>query len=419
MSRAGEANETLHLVELAEGELRKARDFLAAGHQSRALVHLDNALLHCPAAVYVLELKARTLNDLKRPTELDRVLTLILQEDPNNYEAYLVRATSQFYRGEFPAVTQNVSRALNCQPPPEFRAKAEALMKKAHQADAKKREGNQLFNEGQFEKSYTRYKEALQIDASNVAYNSVIHYNLAAVAAKLGRVQEAIAACTSAIELDPYYTLAFLRRAQIYSSANMWDEAVQDFRKASELEPKNMDTRTKLRNALVEQKKAKRKDYYKLLELERTCTEADIKRAYRRKALQVHPDKNSDSEEQRLQAELLFKEVGEAYSVLSDANKRMMYDRGDDLEDIMDGDGGGRYGPFGGFGGFGGDFDSDDDDGPFEVDIESFLFHMFSSGFPGGGRGRAKARRGAAPRSAGFGRRGGSPFGSSGFYSFF
>ena len=65
------------------------------------------------------------------------------------------------------------------------------------------------------------------------------------------------------------------------------------------------------------------RDYYDVLGVERTANEADIKKAYRRLAMKYHPDKNPGDAE----AEQLFKEAAEAYSVLSDAERRSTYDR--------------------------------------------------------------------------------------------
>ena len=66
-----------------------------------------------------------------------------------------------------------------------------------------------------------------------------------------------------------------------------------------------------------------KRDYYEILGVTRTSTEVEIKRAYRSLAVQHHPDKNPDDP----QAEDKFKEAAEAYSVLSDSQKRASYDR--------------------------------------------------------------------------------------------
>ncbi len=64
------------------------------------------------------------------------------------------------------------------------------------------------------------------------------------------------------------------------------------------------------------------KDYYKVLGLVRGASDEDIKKAYRKMALKYHPDKNKSAG-----AEERFKEVAEAYEVLSDKHKREIYDQ--------------------------------------------------------------------------------------------
>ncbi len=114
---------------------------------------------------------------------------------------------------------------------------------------------------------------------------------------------------------------------------------------------------------------ADKRDYYEVLGIEKGATDEAIKKAYRKLAKQYHPDMNPDDKE----AEARFKEVNEAYEVLSDADKKQRYDSyGHAGVDSSYGAGG--PGDFGGFGGFG--FD----------DIVNSIF--------GGGFGRQTANRG-------------------------
>ncbi|CAI2177699.1 4818_t:CDS:10 [Funneliformis geosporum] len=69
-----------------------------------------------------------------------------------------------------------------------------------------------------------------------------------------------------------------------------------------------------------------RKDYYQILEINKNATEEEIKKTYRRLALKFHPDKNPNGEEK-------FKEISEAYAVLSDSERRKNYDAGGDESD--------------------------------------------------------------------------------------
>lgn len=115
-------------------------------------------------------------------------------------------------------------------------------------------------------------------------------------------------------------------------------------------------------------KMSKRKDWYKILGVSKTASVAEIKRAYKKLALQWHPDKNVDNREE---AEAKFREIAAAYEVLGDEEKRTRYDRGEDIEDIGMGGGGGGFDPFG---------------GPFGGGGQQFTF-SFEGGFPGGGFG--------------------------------
>jgi len=119
-----------------------------------------------------------------------------------------------------------------------------------------------------------------------------------------------------------------------------------------------------------------KRDYYEVLGVNKDASDEEIKKSYRKLARQYHPDVNPNKKE----AEEKFKEISEAYEVLSDSDKRAQYDRF------------GHVGPeAGGFGGFGGGF------GGTGSDFGGFgdIFDMFFGGGFGGGQQAKGPRKGA------------------------
>ncbi|MCQ2570865.1 MAG: DnaJ domain-containing protein [Candidatus Saccharibacteria bacterium] len=130
-----------------------------------------------------------------------------------------------------------------------------------------------------------------------------------------------------------------------------------------------------------------KRDYYEVLGVNKSASDDEIKKAFRKMAIKYHPDKNPGDKE----AEEKFKEANEAYSVLSDKTKRSRYDQFGHAG--VGGDGGGN--PFsGGFGGFGGNGQSFNFDFGGAGGFEDIINAMF------GGGGFRAARRGRDYRTS-------------------
>ena len=118
-----------------------------------------------------------------------------------------------------------------------------------------------------------------------------------------------------------------------------------------------------------------KKDIYEVLGLTKGASTAEIKSAFRKLAKKYHPDNKETGDEAK------FKEIGEAYAVLSDEQKRKQYDQFGHA--AFDGTGGGGFGGFNGFGGFSAD----------DIDLGSIFDDIFGSGMFGGSSRRSSRNR--------------------------
>ncbi|KAI1037328.1 hypothetical protein LB503_008980 [Fusarium chuoi] len=273
--------------------------------------------------------------------EAQNIAMNLLRNNSQDPEALVLRGRVLYGQGENDKAIQFFRMAINCDP--DFRRLQQAIEK---------------------------YTNALEIDPSNKSMNSKLLQNRAQCKIKLKQYDDAIADCERAINLDPGYTKARKTKANAFGGAERWEDA--------ELDPEDRTIMREIRKAELELKKAQRKDYYKIVGVEKTATGDEIKKAYRKMAVKLHPDKNPGDPH----AEEKFKDLQEAYECLSDPQKRAAYDNGDDLMDPNDMFGGGGMG-----GGMGG------------IDPE-ILFSMMgqqggfggggfrsAGGFPGGGGG--------------------------------
>jgi DnaJ family protein B protein 4 len=125
------------------------------------------------------------------------------------------------------------------------------------------------------------------------------------------------------------------------------------------------------------------RDYYAILGVKKTATEDDLKKAYKKQAVKWHPDKNRDNVEKATE---MFKDVNEAFEVLSDKRKRQIYDQTGE-EGLKAGGGGGGSGGSGGGGGGNGSSSSTGGGGGGGGGFPGGFSFQSSGGGPGGGGG--------------------------------
>ena len=243
--------------------------------------------------------------------EAQNVAMSLLRYNNQDPDALVLRGRILYAQGENDKAVQHFRQALACDP--DFKA-AVKYLRMVQKLDRMKSEGNAAFKSGRFQEAIDTYTQALEVDPSNKGTNSKILQNRALCHSRQKSWKQAIADCEKALELDPSYTKARKTRAKALGESGNWQEAVRELKQIQEENPSEPNIAKDIRNAELEEKKAKRKDYYKILGIEKDATEQQIKKAYRKLAIVHHPDKNPGDEE----AAERFKEIQEAHETLSD-----------------------------------------------------------------------------------------------------
>ncbi|KAL5985796.1 DnaJ protein P58IPK B [Asimina triloba] len=160
------------------------------------------------------------------------------------------------------------------------------------------------------------FKGALALDPNHAAHNVHLYLGLCKVLVKLGRGKDALDSCTEALNINGELVEALAQRGEAKLLVEDWQGAVDDLNSATQMSPQDMTIREALMRAEKALKLSKRKDWYKILDVSKTASVAEIKRAYKKLALQWHPDKNVDNREE---AEAKFQEIASAYEVIRDS----------------------------------------------------------------------------------------------------
>ncbi|KAJ3122256.1 hypothetical protein HK100_012071 [Physocladia obscura] len=349
------------------------------------------------------------------PEASKSIANQILSYDPTNSEALALRAVVLYLNDSHSLdhVVKVLANALTYDPDNK---RARVFLKKIKSLEAAKKEGNEAYGAANWELAESKYNAWLQDDTVGGVVRVKVLSNRAMVFSKIGRHTACINDCKAAIDLltrlsfpsnlnnssnaDPsnsdlassthssLFLKLHLRRADSYLKQESYEDAVRDYTVAAEIKPNDREITNALARAKQAEKAAKRKDYYKILGVDRSADDGAIKKAYRKLALLYHPDKQASlPEEERASCDTKFKEVSEAYSVLSDPQKKQMFDSGMDIDGSSASAGSGGMGnPFGGFGG--------------GMDQEDIL-RMFMGAQGGSGFGGGQQRRGG--NGAGFG----------------
>jgi len=187
---------------------------------------------------------------------------------------------------------------------------------------------NEAYNANHWSVAVTEFENAIQVN-SKIGQDPKILEKICKSLLETKKLKEAIVKCNEALKYDERLVDAHIFMAEAYILLDDLSSARSEVQKARQINSNDPKLHNLLQRLDRLEKQAARKDYYQILGVNKDATPQQIKKAYRKLALEWHPDKHS--QEDKEVAEQKFTEITEAYEVLNDEEKRSKYDRGEDL----------------------------------------------------------------------------------------
>ena len=253
-------------------------------------------------------------------------------EKKNEYVQYLI-INANFIDGKYDKTRTNLTDLLSKTNNINIINKIKDFAQKLEIIQKEKENANNCFKINDFDGAIKIYSKLLKFDNNNNIFNALILSNRALCYYKKKDYFEALHDINESIKLNNKYYKSFQRRANINIQLKNSLDAKNDLKKVLELDPYNKDAFKLLKSIEQEEEKNKRRDFYKILEVNKNSTQEEIRKNFKRLAIKWHPDKNNESEEKRIYAEKLFQDINEAYGILSDERKKKLYDSGQHPDD--------------------------------------------------------------------------------------
>lgn len=331
--RLPEAEACVHHLDEANkyynrGYYQEAREHLDQVLQpGRAVNSLDTLLKHAAASIEMGDYEM-AISDTGRVLKLDR----------HSLQGLELRGRALYLHGDWDHALVHFQEALKFDPEHKGCFQGHRTIRKLQrtkrQADAAKHEGNH-------EEAIEKLEFMINIDPRNRDVRKETLVSLAQSFRELGKIKKATSSVDEALSIDDGYAEAHATKAMILEKQEEWEDSVREWKRAVELDGSNQEYRDRLQKAETALQQSKSKNYYKILGVDRGASQREIKRAYRKLALKYHPDKvrknesddeSADEDGEQLteeQAIKKFRDIAEAYEILSDEEQRAKYDRGE------------------------------------------------------------------------------------------
>ncbi|XP_067117704.1 dnaJ homolog subfamily C member 3b isoform X2 [Osmerus mordax] len=329
---------------LRANELEELREEAHAAHHrgdySTTISVLDRVIELSSWDPDMRELRAECYIRLGEPRKAIQDLTPTARLRNDNRAAFLKLSTLHYSLGEHHESLNHVRECLKLdQDDKECFSHYKLVKKLSKQLDV----AEELIHEQRYQDAIDKYESVMRTEPNVPFYTNLAKERICYSLVKNKMARQAIDVCSEAHQRDPRNVNILRDRAEAFIMNQDYEKAVEDYQEAREFDGDNNEIREGLERAQKLLKLSRKRDYYKILGVNRNANKQEVIKAYRKLAQQWHPD-NFQSESDKKEAEKKFIDIASAKEVLTDPEMRQKFDAGEDPLDPESQQGGGGGG---------------------------------------------------------------------------
>jgi len=309
--------------------IETARKALDGERFAQSLATIDSVWRDCPC-VEAGVIKVRCYLGQFNTINVRRTLSDLCSAFKNHSELQYLSALAMLQRGD--SIKSAHACLVKAENAPERCAQVVTALDLISRLSFIKGEGNTAYKKGDFDKAVELYTKAIEIDPHDSLYfHAVLLTNRAVARGKLGKNDLAISDCALAISRNPIYSKARMKRAELFTVQKDLEEAIADYEWVLANDPSHdMKVPDHIRatkgQLAAQQREESKRSHYDVLGVSANVDQAAIKKAYKKKAMKLHPDRVTEPHLKR-RHEKEFKRLNEAQRILTDPEERRKYDR--------------------------------------------------------------------------------------------
>lgn len=320
------ARQGLNQATIGLQHMQHLRSFLEQNQWHAVKQYADEVIRTSPDYAEALLIRARANVALQQFDDALQDTGRAISVNSNSLDALVLRGTIYFNIGDSDLAIKHFQQCLKNDPDhkqckAEFK-KVKKLTKAIEEAELKMAHGLPL-------QAIALADQALTIAPESTANTIRLRLLRCKGFANTKKWAEAHAACQQVLDLDPRNIEALLNKAEAFLGEERFDEADRAYSTVMEIDGHNHQAHSGKQRVQHQKKLASRKDYFKILSVPKDADAKTIKKAYKKLALQYHPDKHPESDKEEMEKK--FREVAEAYEVLTDPTLRQRWENGEDL----------------------------------------------------------------------------------------